>query len=156
MSGCEITKSSVLTPSLRAYKTSNACSASINAHDPPFFCASAITCKARVVLPELSGPNISIIRPFGRPPTPRAESSAIDPVDIVSIFSTGFCFNFIIAPLPNAFSIWLIALSSAFCLSLFLSSGLLAIDHLLIYIILYDNQTRITCQGFSSIYVLFQ
>ncbi len=31
-------------------------SASINAATPPFFCASAIACKATVVLPEDSGP----------------------------------------------------------------------------------------------------
>ena len=39
-----------------AYVLSNACSASIKAAKPPFFCASAIQCMVRVVLPDDSGP----------------------------------------------------------------------------------------------------
>ena len=35
---------------------SKACSASMKAHTPPAFCASPITCRVRVVLPEDSGP----------------------------------------------------------------------------------------------------
>ena len=34
----------------------SACSTSTNPHSPPFFWASAITCRQTVVLPELSGP----------------------------------------------------------------------------------------------------
>ena len=56
LSGCEMSRSSTLTPSLRAYAASSACSASINAHVPPIFCASAIHSSARVVLPDDSGP----------------------------------------------------------------------------------------------------
>ena len=49
---------------------------------PPFFCASAMTCSASVVLPELSGPKISMMRPRGRPPMPSAISSPSEPVEI--------------------------------------------------------------------------
>ena len=35
---------------------SSACSASMNAHTPPFFCASAMMCRVRVVFPDDSGP----------------------------------------------------------------------------------------------------
>ena len=45
-------------------------------------------CVARVVFPELSGPYISTILPFGTPPIPKAISKPRDPVDIESI-STG-------------------------------------------------------------------
>ena len=37
---------------------------------PPFFWASAITCSASVVLPDDSGPKISMTRPRGTPPMP--------------------------------------------------------------------------------------
>ena len=42
VSGCEIRRSSTLTPTLRAYSGSSACSASTNAAVPPTFCSSAI------------------------------------------------------------------------------------------------------------------
>ena len=80
---------------------SNACSASIIAHMPPFFCASAITWIAIVVLPEDSGPYISMILPLGNPPTPRAESRPIEPVDITSIASCDFSFIIITLPFPK-------------------------------------------------------
>ena len=55
----------ISTPSFAAYWGSSACSASINAAVPPFFCTSAIAWRARVVLPDDSGPNTSLtIRPF--------------------------------------------------------------------------------------------
>ena len=38
----------------------------MNAAAPPAFCACAMTCKAMVVLPEDSGPKISITRPRGK------------------------------------------------------------------------------------------
>ena len=41
----------------------------MNAAAPPAFCACAITCSAMVVLPDDSGPKISITRPRGKPPT---------------------------------------------------------------------------------------
>ena len=55
-SGWEINRSSIFTPNFLAYTGSSACSASTNAQVPPVFCASATTCSASVVLPELSGP----------------------------------------------------------------------------------------------------
>src|SRR5271168_3034253 len=97
---------------------SSACSASTKAQTPPFFCASAITCSVSVVLPEDSGPYISITRPRGRPPTPSAISRPSDPVGTVSI-STAFWFlpRRMIEPLPNARSICDRAASSALVLS---------------------------------------
>ena len=56
VSGWEMSRSSVRTPSLRAYPMSRACSASMKAATPPFFCASATTWRVRVVLPDASGP----------------------------------------------------------------------------------------------------
>src|ERR1035441_6286943 len=86
----------------------------MNAAMPPAFCASAITCSAIVVLPEDSGPKISLMRPRGRPPTPNAASSEIEPVEITE---TGTMASFDprrrIEPFPNCFSIWLRALSKA-------------------------------------------
>jgi hypothetical protein len=55
-SGCETSKRSVSTPMLRAYDTSNACSASMNAATPPACCASRIAWRLSVVLPLDSGP----------------------------------------------------------------------------------------------------
>src|SRR3984885_2827811 len=97
---------------------SSACSASTKAQTPPFFCASAITCSVSVVLPEDSGPYISITRPRGKPPTPSAMSRPSDPVGTVSI-STAFWFlpRRMIEPLPNARSICDRAASSALVLS---------------------------------------
>ena len=52
-----LTKSeSMSTPTALAYTGSSACSTSMNATSPPFFCASAMQCSASVVLPEDSGP----------------------------------------------------------------------------------------------------
>ena len=56
LSGCEMSRSSVLTPQVRAHPASSACSASMKAAVPPAFCAEATTWSARVVLPEASGP----------------------------------------------------------------------------------------------------
>ena len=44
-----------------------------------------MACSVIVVFPELSGPKISMIRPRGKPPIPRALSSDIDPVDGQSV-----------------------------------------------------------------------
>ena len=41
-------------------------------------------CNAKVVFPPDSGPNISIIRPFGTPPTPKATSNEKHPVETIS------------------------------------------------------------------------
>ena len=73
------------TPSFLAYSASSACSASMNAASPPAFCASAMTCSESVVLPDDSGPKISTMRPRGTPPTPRAASTPIEPVEIALI-----------------------------------------------------------------------
>ena len=70
----------------------------------PAFCASAIICSVIVVLPEDSGPKISITRPRGTPPTPNAASKEIDPVEITEIGTTSFEPNRMIEPLPNCFS----------------------------------------------------
>ena len=56
VSGWETSSASVSTPSARAYSGSSACSASTKAAMPPARCASAIACRATVVLPEDSGP----------------------------------------------------------------------------------------------------
>ncbi|MNN09691.1 hypothetical protein D3C81_1225830 [compost metagenome] len=61
-------------------------------------------CVANVVLPEDSGPYISMIRPFGTPPIPKAISRPKDPVEIASIGSTAVSPNFIIEPFPKFFS----------------------------------------------------
>ncbi len=56
LSGCEISSSSTLTPSLAAYCGSSAFSASMKAAVPPSFCICAITDSVSVVLPDDSGP----------------------------------------------------------------------------------------------------
>ncbi len=99
--GCEINNSFIFTPMCFAYSGSSACSASINAHRPPNFCACAITESARVVFPDDSGPNISIIRPLGSPPTPNATSKEKEPVGIVSTCIAVCSPSFMIAPSPN-------------------------------------------------------
>ncbi len=65
VSGWESSNSSISTPKAAAYFGSKACSASINAATPPFFCTSAIAWRATVVLPDDSGPYTSMIRPLG-------------------------------------------------------------------------------------------
>ena len=78
----------------------------MNAAIPPAFCASATTCSATVVLPDDSGPKISMMRPRGNPPTPSALSSEMEPVEIAE---TGTMASFdpsrTMEPLPNCFSI---------------------------------------------------
>ena len=69
-----------------------------------------------VVFPDASGPNISITRPQGRPPTPKAKSIKIEPVEITSIFWCKDLPNSIIEPLPQFFSIILNVVSRAFFL----------------------------------------
>ena len=68
-----------------------------------------------VVLPEASGPKISVTRPRGIPPTPRAASSEIAPVEMTAIsHAVGWAPNRMMAPLPNCRSIWATARLSAF------------------------------------------
>ena len=85
----------------------------MKATTPPRACASARTCWQTVVLPDDSGPKISVIRPRGMPPTPSARSSAIEPVGIVSSTSFSRDPSFMIAPRPNCFSIVARAASTA-------------------------------------------
>ena len=56
----------------------------MKAATPPRRWASAMTCWQTVVLPDDSGPKISVIRPRGMPPTPSARSRAIEPVGMKS------------------------------------------------------------------------
>ena len=49
---------------------------------------------------------------------PSAISSEREPVGMASTFMVAFWPRRITAPLPNCFSIWLMAVSRAFCLSL--------------------------------------
>ena len=113
VSGWEMRRSSMLIPIAPAKVGSSACSTSMYADSPPARCACAITCIATVDLPAISGPKISVILPRGMPP-PNATSSAREPVGIVStvIFAEASP-NRIMEPLPNCFSIWPIARSSA-------------------------------------------
>src|SRR6266511_3885042 len=85
----------------------------MKATTPPRCWASARTCWQSVVLPDDSGPKISVIRPRGIPPTPRARSSAIDPVGIESTDCRSADPSFMIEPRPNCFSIDRIAASTA-------------------------------------------
>src|SRR5450830_1018648 len=74
--------------------------------------------RATVVLPDDSGPNISITLPRGTPPTPNAISRAIAPLGITSMLILAEAApSFIIEPFPNCRSICIRAESNAFCLS---------------------------------------
>ncbi len=96
-----MSNSSSLTPIFLAYSGSIACSASIKAQIPPIFCASATACRDRVVFPDDSGPKISIIRPRGKPPIPRASSRPNEPVGIASISTRLLSFRVMIESSPN-------------------------------------------------------
>src|SRR6476619_1191535 len=85
----------------------------MKATTPPFFCASARTCWHSVVLPDDSGPKISVMRPRGMPPTPMARSRAIDPVGIASTCCLSDVPSFMIEPRPNCFSMDRLAASTA-------------------------------------------
>ncbi len=116
VSGWLISRSSVRTPSSRAYFTSSACSASMKAATPPSFCASAMMCSESVVLPEDSGPYISTTRPRGTPPIPSAMSRPGLPVLTTATSGTIASLpSRMIEPLPNCFSIAATASSMAFC-----------------------------------------
>src|SRR5436190_11644604 len=85
----------------------------MKATTPPRFWASASTCWQSVVLPDDSGPKISVIRPRGMPPTPIARSSAIEPVGMESTACRSEVPSFMIEPRPNCFSIARMAASTA-------------------------------------------
>src|SRR5829696_6586813 len=93
----------------------------MNAARPPSFCVSAMICRARVVLPLDSGPKISMTRPLGTPPTPRARSSAKAPVEIEATLRCPSSPMRIIEPLPNCRSIC----DTAAAIALFLSCATL-------------------------------
>src|SRR5262245_21834680 len=85
----------------------------MNAATPPLRCASAITCWQSVVLPDDSGPKISVMRPRGTPPTPSARSRAIEPVGMVSTCCRSAEPRRMIEPDPNCFSMARMAASTA-------------------------------------------
>src|SRR5690606_11747710 len=116
VSGCDTNNCSTSTPNAAAYTGSKACSASTNAATPPPRCASATTCKAKVVFPPDSGPYTSPTRPRGNPPTPNARSTLNDPVATTPAPNTpaGSAPNRMIAPLPNCLSIAETAALNAF------------------------------------------
>src|SRR5437870_1108328 len=115
VSGWETSRLSMSTPSFFAYSTSSACSASMYAAAPPSRWAFATTCSANVVLPLDSGPKISVTRPRGMPPIPIAASRLIAPVGIASTRTCGESAPIrMMAPLPQVFSIWVMARLSAF------------------------------------------
>src|SRR5580698_3483522 len=60
--------------------------------------------RVMVVLPEDSGPKISMTRPRGTPPTPRAASKEMEPVEMTEIGTTSFEPSRMMEPLPNCFS----------------------------------------------------
>ena len=65
-----------------------------------------MTCRAIVVLPEDSGPKTSMTRPRGKPPTPRAASKEMAPVEITDMGTmASFEPSRMMEPLPNCFSI---------------------------------------------------
>src|SRR2546426_6769134 len=102
----------------------------MNAAMPPRRWASATTWRASVVLPEDSGPKISVTRPRGRPPTPSATSSVMAPVGMTAISSRGPpAPRRMTEPLPNCRSICAIASSSACRRSLFASAMRLSLNH---------------------------
>src|SRR3569623_1408011 len=102
VSGCDTSRSSTLTPSLRAKLGSSACSASTQAAVPP---------------------NISTSRPRGRPPMPRAMSSDNEPVEIAATSLTAPASPMrITEPLPNWRAIWLSAALNAFVLFVSIAS----------------------------------
>ena len=80
-------------------------------------------CSARVVLPQLSGPYISTMRPRGTPPMPSARSRDSDPVGMASTLTGMSSPRRMMAPLPKFFSICAMAVSSALRLSADAAAG---------------------------------
>src|SRR5262245_27008728 len=92
-----------------------------------------------VVLPDDSGPKISMMRPRGTPLPPKARSMLKAPVEIPSISRLVLSPSCMIAPLPNCFSICCRApfnsrsLRSAMAFSPSLGLGLAHTVHQFIY-----------------------
>ena len=74
---------------------------------------------AKVVLPDDSGPKISMILPLGNPPTPRAKSIVTDPVEITSIGSIAVSPKRITVPFPKDLSNLSMVICKAFNFSAF-------------------------------------
>ena len=90
----------------------------MKAATPPWACTCAIACSVRVVFPLLSGPKISTTRPRGRPPTPSARSSPMEPVGITATgCASSAAPSLITEPRPNCFSIATMAAATAFSFS---------------------------------------
>ena len=90
----------------------------MKATTPPLRWASARMCWHSVVLPDDSGPKISVMRPRGMPPTPSARSRAIEPVEMTSTACRSAEPRRMIEPRPNCFSMARIAESTALARSL--------------------------------------
>src|SRR3954447_23655984 len=116
-----------------------------------------MTCSASVVLPELSGPYISMTRPLGRPPMPSAMSSPREPVEITSMSDAASREpSFMIEPLPKARSIWPSAASKARCLSIMsLSKRRNAVCMASHPILFHTGHTRATRGGQDDVPDLF-
>src|ERR1700739_2026739 len=94
-----------------------------------------------VVLPDDSGPNTSITRPRGNPPTPSAASNEIDPVEITEMGTmASFDPHRMIEPLPNCFSICATARSIALTRSS-------AMGVWLLQVLLVENLEELYSQG---------
>ena len=74
---------------------------------------------ASVVLPDDSGPKISMTRPLGYPPTPNAMSSVMEPVGMTGMSAISVLFIRMMEPLPKSFSIFSITALSTLSLSAF-------------------------------------
>jgi hypothetical protein len=96
VSGCEMRRSSIFTPSFFAYSGSSACSASMKSADAAFLLRFGDDMEESVVLPELSGPKISMMRPRGKPPMPSAQSTPIEPVGMALTSTFGVSPSFMI------------------------------------------------------------
>ena len=86
---------------------------SMKGHSPPIRCASAAMCWHMVVLPEASGPEISITRPRGTPPTLREMSRESEPAGMTLTFRWLASPLLMIAPPPNRLMIGEIVCSRA-------------------------------------------
>ncbi len=79
----------------------------MNAATPPSFCAWAIVCSARVVLPDDSGPEDLDHAAAGQAADAERPVELIEPVEIAGMGAmASLPPSRMIEPLPNCFSIW--------------------------------------------------